>query len=30
MRGLGNENLENLHLESRNFGQNKAENSFFF
>ena len=25
MMGLGNENLENLRLESWNFGQNKAE-----
>ena len=25
MRGLGNKNLENLRLESWNFGQNKAE-----
>ena len=30
MRGLGNENLENLHLQSLNFGQNKAKNAKFF
>ena len=30
MKGLGNENLENLHLESWNFGQNKGENANFF
>ena len=30
MRGLGNENLENLHLEGWNFDQNKAENAIFF
>ena len=28
--GLGNENLENLRLESWNFDQNKAENGKFF
>ena len=30
MRGLGNENLENLRLEGWNFDQNKAENAIFF
>ena len=29
MRGLGNEHLENLRLESWNSGQNKAENATF-
>ena len=29
MRGLGNEHLENLRLESWNSGQNKTENSKF-
>ena len=29
MRGLGNEHLENLCLESWNSGQNKAENAIF-
>ena len=28
--GLGNDDLENLHLESLNFSQNKAENAKFF
>ena len=30
MRGLGNENLETLHLESRNVGQKKAQNAKIF
>ena len=29
MRGLGNEHLENLRLESWKSGQNKAENATF-